>query len=284
MSGRVFFLTNDVGEAVAFRESFDNSKPTPSSPETEWSQLSKGKTLGKRVGIGLASGGGLGSSGMDMFEVRGDDEHSLPLSILLSPPRITAVPPPVTSAPIPNLSGTQYVTDTNFAIADPFARITWGIGGVSNEIDVDIHNGAMLTINASFVRIQGFINDPRATVSDAGYELSAFIGPGQDKGIGGQRTIFTPNDPAVNVASQVREVPKFARRVRTFGAENPPAAGMVVSIVFYRDRAKTLCIAEYLCACNTVESFPVPAGAYFFEFIPRTANYLSMGAIFDLAI
>lgn len=262
-----------------------SGKETP--PGNAWERLARGKTLGKSIGINLLSGGGLGSAGnINMLELRGpSDEDAIALSILVSPPKFVHNGA-TASGPNPNISGTNYVkNDTNLRVADPFIRLVWGIGGVSNEADIDVAQGAMLSINASFVRITGFVGDPAfATVTDGGYELSAFIGPSIGRGPGGQRTIQSPNLPAVNVESQASAVPNFARGVRVVGIENPPVGGFSASINFYRDFAGVVPIAEYLFTTNTPGFLPVPLGAYYFKLVPMVAAYTTMAAVFDLAI
>jgi len=251
-------------------------------PLTDWQRLSRGQALGKSVGIRLISGGGLGTNGTNALQVQGDDGNALPLCILLSPPKITANVTTVNPAQIPSGQGNQV---TGFSWASPFARIEWGIGGVSNSCDVDIHQGAMVSLMASFVRVSIFVEDPPlATVTDALYTLSAFIGPGRDKWLGGQRSVAARSIPAVNVETAILEVPNFARRVKLVGALTAAASAFVGNIRFYRDRNSLLPVAEYIFAGNTPDSFPVPNGAYYFTIIPGVAAVDQMTAVFDLAI
>lgn len=249
---------------------------------TEWAQLCRGRTVGKSAGVRLVSGGGLGTAGLNVLEISGPDELALPLSVLLSPPQVANT---VAAVPVANIqSGQNNIQSLGRSFASPFAQITWGIGGISNTAEVDIQNGALLTIMASFVRVSVFVQDPPlATVTSCDYNLSAFIGPGRDKGLGCQRSMLATSIPAVGAETTIAPVPTFARRVRVTAVTAAPGGVYVANIRFYRDLNSLLPVGEYLFSANAPGMIEVPSGGYYFTLIPGVV-VTDMSAIFDLAI
>lgn len=258
-----------------------------------WEMLSRGRTLGKRIGIGL-SDAGLGqtelTSSLNMFEISApSDDAAMPLTITLTPPKIRAFS---ANGELPNITGTNDNRQSTLSGAwfNPFAILEWGTGGVSCRAEIDIHNGAKVCLSASFVRISAALDNPPEDQGGKDYELAAFISPGLDKGLGGQRTITNPvsMDPAsgalIPSAGPFIPVPSFARRVRVAGVVNGTPGGFAGYIIFYRDRQGTQPVCEYEFSEDTADSFFVPAGAYYFAFITGAANINCMQAIFDLAI
>lgn len=283
------YIEDDFERAEEFGK--EGHGTVPQVPEenifSDWKHFSRGKTLGKRVGVAFIPG--MNSiSPNNMFEIRAiNDDNAMALSVSLSPPQVNISA--LNQALANNISGTQTNQQQNFlgfAYANPFARIEWGIGGILNQCDVDIYNGAAIIINASFVRIGAFVVEPNVAVPNAGYQIAAFIGPGHGKFLGAQRTIQCPSPfPAVGAESVTLAVPLFARRVRLSGAMAGVGAAFSARIRFYRDRAGTLPVAEYLFTDASPQSVFIPNGAYYFRFVGATGPvYGDINAIFDLAI
>lgn len=92
-------------------------------------------------------------------------------------------------------------------IADLFARIQWGSGGVQYEVDVDLVRGAVFQLSCSFLRVN-------VRGSGTGrYRFSAHVGYNAAGDKSARRTI-TYGAIGVGVSSTARSIPNFARDVQ----------------------------------------------------------------------
>lgn len=261
-----------------------NNDPPSTKQLSEWGLLAKGKTLGKSANVSFSSAGGLARfSPINVLELRGEDENALPLSLLMAPPRIAALGIPTgdiqqlsTSYPMDNLPGIV-------SAANPVALLEWGVGGLSLQAVVDIHNGLAVNLSTSFLRVSVGIEETDTTNTSVVYQLASMVGPGMPKYLGATRTIIVGNVD-VGVESGVFNVPRFSRRVHLCGTQGPGGASFVATIYFYRSRAPANPIAEYLFALNSGTPIPIPNGAYYFTVVSGIPVINSIQAIFELGI
>lgn len=282
VDGNYYEIENDFPP----RSSGDRRSEAPRSESTEWGALARGKTLGKKANVIFQSAGGLNEfSPVNVLELRGDDDCALPLSLLLSPPRVindVAITPGMN---VQNLSGSTTIAGgTNVTAANPIAKVEWGIGGVAQEAICDIHQGLALNLSASFLRLSVAVEEVDITATSEVYELSAFIGPGMPKTIGGATRTIVIGNVANGVESGVFVVPNFARRVYVCASAGAGGGVPVLTIRFYRSGAPGDFTAEYIFASNSPSPIPIPNGSYFFTVTPGFAGVKSISTIFDLAI
>ena len=304
-------IEDDFDEMADYgREHQVPGAPTPPPPKG-WEALCRGKTIGKTGPIRFATGAIFSSPSVNLFEVSAENGDAMELSVLLSTPKFA---PALSFALVPNIENFKgpwqdnvdimNMTPAQIAAAygingpllgDAKAEITWGTGGIDHRAIVDMHNGAGIIINASFVRIRAFIA-PREfnSASDMFYLLGAQIAPGVSKYLGAQ---FTQPLGSIdeNTESEVRAVPRFARRVHLAGGNNDIVPGPLFAgrIRFWRNATgpalNSQMVGEYRFTANSADAGPVriPNGAYFYTVISEinaAAVTLRIFAIFDLAI
>lgn len=284
--------------------------PTAPPPPKGWEALQRGKTIGKTAPIRFATGAIFSSPSADLFEVSAENGDAMELSVLLSAPKFA---PALSFAAMPNIQDFRgpwqdnvdimNMTPAQIAAAygvngplltDVKAEITWGTGGIDHRAIVDVHNGAGIIINASFVRIREFVLRESNSGSDMFYLVGAQIAPGVSKYLGAQFT-QPMGEIDLNTESVVRAVPRFARRVHLAGGSNNiiPAPLFAGRIRFWRNATgpalNTQLVGEYRFTGNSTDASPVriPNGAYFYTVISETDFAAATGrifAIFDLAI
>lgn len=273
--------------------------------QNQWRALTEGKTIGKRSvamfttpTFNLKSVPGV----IDMFTIQGDDQNALQLSVSVSPPRILSR----NNAASVNLQALQNLTNTQdnvqlwkpailgaqdpSAWANPIAILEWGIGGVQNQqIEVDVMNGTVVNICASYVRLKcgfavdsqpGFFGDPNFLVP---YEFAAFIGPGRPKDLGAQRTVLVGGVDD-GVETSIVPVPRFAKKITPSGIFGVAGHVFVGEIRFYRDILGVNDNGSFTFSDNVPGPFAIPNGAQYFSVVNGSGAQVSIQAIFDLAI
>jgi len=271
-----------------------------------WDALQRGKTLGKRVVIPVLGGSeGSRRSSVNLMGIQGDDQYAQQLNLTLSPPRIIRSDPadPQFAGKNPQDLTNEIdnknvlITLPNFVWSNPFVIVEWGIGGTSEDAEVDISNGLCVNLCASWLRLSAGVDGTHVTgVTPAFYVLSAFIGPGYPKSDNAQRTIVASPAVAPGSSSEVFAVPKYAKAVSLCGIQtdnatvNPTWSGR---IVFWRGSTgvavgTTNLVAVYAFDQSSREKVVVPDGAYYFTIINDTpivgAMTVRFSACFDLAI
>lgn len=301
------FIEDDFDEMEQFGRDARGGLPKDGTSPllTEWRKLSMGKTLGKSIILHVP---GVPISNLhpafapnNVLEVSGDDTDALNLSLLLSPPKVLDSAG-LTVTNVQNVSGTQDNINlfANPPPAVPFiflpvvARVEWGIGGTSNQVDIDVSDGTVVNISSSFVRVSmgidvsylagGFFSN-----TPGFYQLSAFIGPGFGRGSGCRRTFFVrgpvahPAFLANNETSEVMPIPRFAKKVSVIGsvASGNTWAGHVR---FFTSNNALVNIGDVIVQANLAEPFLIPNGAYYFTVLNISGVDATPVAVFELAI
>jgi hypothetical protein len=235
-------------------------------PETLYSMLAAGRSLGKKVNIATTQQGALASF-VNCLEVKGPDEAAMNLHLSLTPPKILpfGAPGEITNAQALDLLNRQAASGTlsnasaiaqNVSWARLIAVLEWGIGGLANDsVEVDIMNGLNVNVSASFLRVgvrfdqfPDLLGVPQGDL--ALYELGAFVGPGWAKQRNAQRSIqfplLGPTGTGVNgkaAMSSIVPIPRYATSVRmiasapsTFGQGLLPVlpqTGWFAQVIFY---------------------------------------------------
>lgn len=258
--------------------------------------LARGKTLGKKTNVFFNPPTSVGTptnSPLNMLEIKGEDEYALPLLITIAPPKyFPVIGSTITADNIQDASGTignQDVDNDTPSWANPFVELQWGIGGHNTEAKVDILNGLCVNINASWVRIRGGIESILAdTTSIRGYELAAFVGPGMPKQPNAQRTVQMSAGLNDTVASAVRAVPLFAKRVSVFATPDSATGLFACQVDFFRDSlgtAGTQQNGRVFLSGNNPQPVPIPNGSYYFQVTNLSGEHVArVQSVFELAI
>jgi len=254
--------------------------------DTDWGMLCRGKTLGKRVNIDFVFAGIAAQTNfINILEVKGEDEFALPLSLQISPPRIFRNGPPP-AANLQNASGTEdnvELLGSSISFANPFVRVEWGIGGISNLVECDCLNGLFLNLSASWVRVSGAIVSPDLPADSTAYELSAFIGPGNPKPNNAQRTIVVPIvNGAIGAESDKLPIPRYAKTIYLAGT-NSVFDTFVGVVNLYRDSGPAFAEVGYIFNANQPTPFPIPLGCYYFTTVNGIINP-QHNVVFELAV
>ena len=129
-------------------------------------------------------------------------------------------------------------------IADVFARITWGAGGVTTSVDVDILNGTVIRVAGSFINVTAHV------VGDALVEPPAICSAFASylPSTGGRPCQRTINLGAIagGASSAVLPVPPYAGQLRLLTTSLPGNTDSHID--FFRDPAGALPIALWRVA------------------------------------
>ena len=306
---RLSMLHDGFDEVVEYAHDHLPPPSTPGGPRaTPWEALMAGKTVGKRSVVRAPAVAAESSvvSQVDSLHVSGPDEFTQQLCLTISPPKVVTVDPTTipASTAIQNLTGegdnVDLFTQGNFpGLARPlnwtecFARITWGSGGVSQTVDVDINNGCCVNLCGSSVRVTIFcgprINDGVST-DDAFYVFGCYLGPGYPKSLNGQRTIYMGNVGGTPSETTPQPIPRFAKQA-TLMMANAVAPGAVPNVMtgwlrFWQrsDATGLLNLANFFFASNSFQPVDVPSAAKYFSVQNGDAAVNKMSVCFDLSV
>ena len=239
-------------------------------PRTLFQALSSGKTIGKRGPILItATKDETTICPTNLLDVNGGDEYAIPLCVTLGAPRVlpsVQIPgfPNVDIQSVNGYAGNELLNTGALPWPDFKATIEWGTGGVQHSADIDIGNGAVVNLQASFVRVRARGTQIIGGVSaGAVYELSASVSPGQAKSSNSNTLTFNfPAGLAIAGNTGVIAVPRFAK---TVGMNCGVTA---LSVRFWRDANRTSFVSSgQLIGTAGSPNFqiPIPNGAYFFD-------------------
>lgn len=282
----------------------DGSKANPGAGHnTPWAMLRAGKSCGKSVDVLfttplLAQVQAIAFN--DVLRIDGNDDDAIALSVFLCPPTLlkneNALP--TANGQTVQISGAQtnvQITPPSFiapgpgpSFPNPVALISWGVGGVSCDAEVDIINGANIDITASFLRVQvGFDTFPSGQYGDPSfvhpYQFTAFVGPGRQRTTPPTRTLLTSAVLNDGDESIPRPVPRFARRVNVAG--NTLAAVLAAGrIMFYRDQNKLTLVGNMLWSANNQVPIVVPQGGFYWTIVNNSGAQIIPSVQFELAL
>ena len=275
-------------------------------PRNAWERLTRGQPLGKRaVMIYDASLDVEQTAGVPFFQLSGNDCDAQQLTLVLAPPTVVAEPftdVRANDVNIQNLSTSQdnyEVSDADFPGAlvpitwPPLqAKIKWGIGGHHTEAWVDIMNGCVVNLCASFVEVLAAIvltDDNAISGTSAAYSLAAFIGPGFTRPGNAQNTVYV-GSLEESAESLVFPVPRFAKRAYVIGRD--PAVTPAVTVATLRfwqnvlpaGNAGARNVGNFLCTSNQFQPVDVPNGGQYFSVLSGEGQTNSYAVIFDLSL
>lgn len=245
----------------------------------QWSRLVASDAPGKSSVVDFQSNVSPVPSPVTNLQVKGDSDAATQVCVTLTRPKL--IPASLISSAdlanpenIPNfLSSSENSNAVKWV--SPFADIEWGVGGVNTKARVDILNGLCVNLTASFVRlfvgVEGNFDTGRIF-----YQLSAFVGPGNSKPGGAQRSI--QNATYGGGIGAVQTVPAFAKQF--WHCASPADLG---TYFFFADRGGTVAMGEFTPTASYPGPFPIPAGAYYYQYT-QIAGTPRQTAIFDLAI
>jgi hypothetical protein len=271
-----------------------------------WESLIRGNTAGKRANVFIDSGDNGQISGIiDMINVQSDDQNAHQICLTLSPPKVVFPLPVLFSGAdqqaVQQATGerdnSQLVSDPSFSWALPFAKVDWGVGGVSNEVLADISNGLCLNLQASFLRVSCGVNNSASFFpgSTSVYVLSAFVGPGYPKANNAQFTVTSKETLNFHQDSSAHVIPKFAKQVSLFGRQQLVAGGgfgapFAARLRFMSSTFIPGAFAEVFFDETNNKKVDIPNGAYYFNVISETPDAPPPGsalfwrAVFDLSV
>ena len=266
-----------------------------------WGRLAQGGALGKKVNVAFDQAtGGIQSSPVTVLNVQGDDADAQQVVVTLARPRVV----PQAFAPdllvdVQGLSGSQDNQEIQSRptfpgtgtpiLWPPFVGIVqWGTGGTFDAVEVDMLNGASVSVVASFIRVLAAV-DVRGGVTgtSAVYTLAAFVGPGLTTRPGAQRTVYV-GVVAAATESAVTAVPPFARYA-TVVADDPAAAPATTAATL-RFWQSPDGVASGNSAGNFVVSgaqpvpFPVPSGAAYASVRSGMASPVRLAIVYTLSV
>ena len=237
----------------------------------------------------------------EILRVEGDDLDATQMCITFAAPRVLPIafvdiPQDVETSPTTSVSNSEVSADEFPGSADPIswpplqAVIEWGVQGGQARAIIDITNGCVINIVASFVKVQPIIAQG-ATVdiesTSACYQINGFIGPGWSKATNAKNTVFLGT--VVNTdESAVFAVPKFAGRARLVALDASVKPSTVVAgyLRFWQSpdgQAGGNIVGSYY---QTPLSGPedVPAGGLYFSVNNQTGADMKFAVIFELAL
>ena len=237
-----------------------------------------------------------GNGSTDAFVIQGNDLDACPLTITIGPPAVVPIP----FAQVPdngqNLSDAQ--TNLEIQAADfpgtsaPIAwpplqlLLEWGVHGTSVAATVDVINGAVINLTASWLRgrVQAALSEGIAGTS-AAYIMNAFVGPAVPGRAGrAQRTVYLGN--VVSLAeSDVFPIPRFARSAYVITADDSATPAVTVATLrYWQSPDGTNNVGNVVQAGNQPLPFPVPSGAAYASVINGTGVTSRIAIVYDLAI
>jgi len=270
-------------------------QPTWTSP---FARLAKGKTLGKRIIMNRIIGSVDAVSPINILEITGENADAMQLGITFLPPLVL----PTTGIVLPTNPQDINGLMSNFGeiggggVVPPgipaafvwdqlIGIIEWGIGGASYYAIVDIMNGCMVNVQASFCRLRGLLGLISGATA-AAYGVSAFIGPAH---VAPTHAQFTDRYGSVvaGASGAVRNIPWFAKEITILADTNDN----MFTIIFFNDRAAAVEVGRYVISTATPGNsipgtkLPIPgAGAYAYRIVNNGPVDQRYRAIFDLAI
>lgn len=263
-------------------------------PETDWGMLMRGQTVGKTAGglfIPANSVQAARGPNIDVLQLKGDSHHALAVCVTLIPPQ--ALPPGVgLTGDVQNVSGTQdnesflnNAAANQLVYANPVALVKWGNGGVECEAKVDVANGARLFLTTSFLRVKFGIEtaDSAPTLSQAVYQVGAFVGPGTSRDWSAQYSKDLGNIADTD-SSDIVAVPKFAKRVYALAFNADPTILPALAIQFFRDGQAVEGVNTTFLAGNNTTPAPVPNGAYYYTVNNQSGDTMRVLTVFELGL
>lgn len=289
-----------------------------------WERLSKGQALGKRIVIAVPDlpFGAQRPGTVDMIQIKGDDRDACQIAVTLIPPKarvVTEMQGGVFPPDAQTIAGTRTPASL-FASPPPggvyfappaVAVVQWGIGGVQSEAEVDFSSGAVINLNASFVRVGAFIDLPAESFPvGVAIELGAFVGPGFPKSPSGQRSYnvltllagpngfpdlaYGPNGyitplgglaPLFPVPNHAKQVTVLATDPNVVGPSPSPTTNTLdADIIFYRNNTATSPAGAFHVTNARPGPIPVPNGAVYWSVQNNVATSQNLQVIFDLNI
>lgn len=265
-------------------------------PRTAWDRLTQGRTIGTSVNLLCDTslpGKGDFPQDIGVLQIEGTDSDAMDLCVTLLPPLlIPTASIPDYGTPTFNLNGnfsfhgSNQSAGVNSVFTDLYAVVEWGIGGKNVRAEVDIGNGAVVGVQASWLRVKMAIDLVGGAAGDpAVYLASAFVGPGGPRGgTRSQRTIAagatgTVNAGATSAPKPVPTVASYATLIWT------TAQAPVYSLIFYRDAAGTIEVGRYQYTATSGQiTAKIPNGGYYFSILNGGAAPAAFRCIFDLTI
>lgn len=280
-----------------------------SRPRTQgWERLIWDQPLGKRSNLQFIAGDSNILRGPPFFQITGDDRDAMTLALTIVPPRVAfGVPANVidsAAGAVQNVGGAQDNFEvstegdfpgTSVPITWPpmSARIRWGVGGMNTYADVDLMNGVVLNIHASFVEVYPYVALTSANGiegTSAVYELGAFIAPGYTKPGNAQKTEW------VGVIDTGAEgltfpIPRFAKRAYLIACDSTVTPQLSVGTLrFWQNTvaaggAGVSNLGNFFFAGATqFQSVEIPNGAMYFSVLNGMSENARYAVIFDLSI
>ena len=287
-------------------------QPAPSPGTNEWTRLSNGQPLGKRVvvlypGFDPAAGPiGSAVSATSIFQVQGQNQDCAQLCVSIAPPRIIPVDPTTLPGDLQNQSGevdAQSLINlgnfpglgTAFGWTQPIVEIEWGAGGVQNRVEVDVGQGAVVNVSGSFVRARAIFDNLPGNA--AAYVIAANISPGFHSGVPARRSLVYLSADA-NVETAPQAIPRYAKTVTILGTDStsPGSAPNVISgfARFYISVGPGVPpalgragVADVFFSGNQPQPIAVPSNAAYMSIYSQTVPVVGDAvfvAAFDLAL
>lgn len=274
-----------------------------------WERLVLGQPLGKRSNL-LFEAADIGTiqRAIPFFQLRGDDRDAMPLTLTLIPPEVVFAEPATAiedaQGNMQNIGGSQdsfEVSDADFPgtsipVTWPpmLARVKWGTGGINTFADVDLCNGVVLNLHASFVEVWPYVDLVDAngiSGTSAVYSLGAFLSPGYTKPGNAQRTVYC-GAIAADVESITFRVPRFAKRAYLVASDKTALTPQLTAgtLRFWQNvlpagdaNAKNLG-NFYFAGATSFQSVEIPNGSMYFSVLSGMSITSLFSVIFDLMI
>lgn len=296
------YFTDDLEEIARRSMAFGKGRNLPlwTSP---FARLARGKTLGRRSVLNVTGAVGaktVNSTQIDILEIRGEDDDAMQIGLTLCPPKALATLglalPPI----VDDING-QMDSEQLLAIGAGFvwgrceAIIEWGIGGTSCRVDADFHNGLLVNMQASWMRVRGNFKDDGGGLAAAAYALTAFVGPAHASPSVAQSTVHVGNVTAPLTNSLVFPIPRFARNIQITCDAMDATNDYTLFLNRGTNIPSQVSAIRFLAAAGSSPYFPtltakipIPGNAYYFHIQNNSAG-IGAGsrifrAIFDLAV
>lgn len=275
------------GHRIMLPDDFDPRRNP--DPRTLFAMLGNGKTLGKRAPLLISNvKDATALSPTNLLEVNGPDDAAMPMVLTIAPPKfiretsILGFP----NIDVQGVNGFQAFSTLSAAFpnSDLTALIEWGTGGVSQSAEVDIINGAVVNLHASFVRVRVKATQINGGAGTGGvYEVGAFLSPGEGKS-------YHPNTLTKNFAAGLAigantgavVIPSFARSM------NMVCQIGSVQCRYWRDFNRTVLVSAYTIfgtgGVNTKSPIPNGAAVVDFQNPGAAASIGGLSMIFELMI
>lgn len=262
---------------------YRNSQDLPDADR--WRTLSYQQALGKSTVVPFVFSAGQNvPSPLSCLQIHGNDEEAHQLCLTLGPPGMlpgggSGVQPLNNDAQTLNGFRLNDNPDQDVTIANPYAEIEWGVGGVSFKAQCDILNGLCVNLTASFLRVRMAVDEVGGDTGAAYYQISGFVGPGVAKFNSAQRSYqhlsFSSH------LSPIRPIPPFARSISLVSRGNFLPLTRLAAM-FYRSRTSGVFDATYEFDTKNPGPHPIPNGCLYYAVYSDPTD--AVQAIFDLAI